>query len=69
MTDLFPNMLAALAYAVLGIVIFLLAFVIIDKITPASLWHEIIEEHNTALAVMVAGFSIGISIVIAASIF
>ncbi|HEX9886533.1 MAG TPA: DUF350 domain-containing protein [Longimicrobiales bacterium] len=69
MTDLVPNMLAALAYAVLGIVIFLASFVVMEKVSPASLWHEIIEEHNTALAVVVAGVSIGMSIVIAASIF
>ena len=68
MTDLVPNLIAALIYAVLGIVILIFAFILLDRLTPGSLWKEIIEEHNTALAVMVGALSIGISIVIAAAI-
>ncbi|HEU0052904.1 MAG TPA: DUF350 domain-containing protein [Longimicrobium sp.] len=63
------TLLSALVYAVLGIVIFVAAFIVIDRLTPGSLWKELIEEHNTALAVVVAGISVGISIIIAASIF
>ena len=62
------HLVAALVYALLGIVVFVLAFVILDKLTPGSLWREIIDEHNTALAVMVGAISIGISIIIAAAI-
>ncbi len=69
MTDLVPNLIAALVYAALGILIFIFAFVLLDRLTPGSLWKEIIEEHNVALAVMVGGISIGISIVIAAAIY
>ncbi len=69
MTDLVPNLIAALVYAALGIVIFIFAFVLLDRLTPGSLWKEIIEEHNVALAVMVGGISIGLSIVIAAAIY
>ncbi len=68
MNDLFPHLVAALVYAVLGIVIFIASFVLIDRLTPGSLWKEIIEEHNTALAILMAGVSIAIAIVIAASI-
>lgn len=66
--DLFPNLLAAAVYALLGVLLFVAAFALIDRLTPGSLWKEIIEEHNVALAVMVGAISIGISIVIAASI-
>jgi putative membrane protein len=66
--DLYTHLLAALIYAVLGILIFCGAFIVIDRLTPGSLWKELIEEHNTALAVVMAGFSIGICIVIAAAI-
>ena len=69
MTDLAPNLIAALVYAALGIVIFILAFVLLDRLTPGSLWKEIIDEHNVALAIMAGGISIGISIVIAAAIY
>ncbi len=68
MDELMQHLVAALVYALLGIVIFVLAFVILDRLTPGSLWKEIIDEHNTALAVMMGAISIGISIIIAAAI-
>lgn len=67
--ELLPNIILSLIYSGLGILIFILAFVVIDKMTPGSLWKEIIEDQNTALGVMMAGVSVAISIVIAASIF
>jgi uncharacterized membrane protein YjfL (UPF0719 family) len=58
----------ALIFAVLGIVIFILTFVIVDKMTPYALWKEIVEEKNLALAVMVGAMSIGMCIIIAAAV-
>ena len=57
-----------LLYALMGIVIFWLAFVIIDKITPYDLWAEIVERQNKALALVVAAMCLGISIIVAAAI-
>ncbi|HVG43442.1 MAG TPA: DUF350 domain-containing protein [Longimicrobium sp.] len=68
MDDLMQHLVAALVFALLGIVVFVLAFVILDRLTPGSLRREIIDEHNTALAVVVGAISIGISIIIAAAI-
>lgn len=69
MEDLLPNLLAAAVYALLGIVIFVLAIVALDRMTPGTMWKEIIEEHNTAVAVLIGCLAIGISIIIAAAIF
>ena len=69
MNILLENVLAAVIYAVLGIAIFVSAFVMINRLTPGTLWKEIIEEHNTALAILFAGFAVSISLVIAAAIF
>ncbi|HYW09502.1 MAG TPA: DUF350 domain-containing protein [Longimicrobium sp.] len=68
MNDLVPNLIAALIYSLLGIVILVLALVAIDRLTPGTMWKEIVEEHNTALAVLMGALAIGISIVIAAAI-
>jgi len=68
MNDLMQHMVAALVYALLGIVILVLSFVVLDKLTPGSLWKEIMDEHNTALAVLSGAIAIGISIIIAAAI-
>jgi putative membrane protein len=55
-------------YALMGVLLFWLAFVIIDKITPYKLWEEIIERQNIALAMVVAAMSLGICVIIAAAI-
>jgi uncharacterized membrane protein YjfL (UPF0719 family) len=68
MTDLGPNLLAAVIYAALGVTLFLAAFAIFDRVTPGSLWKEIIEEHNTALAILMGGVAMGLSVIVAAAI-
>lgn len=68
MTNLASNLLAAAVYSVLGIVLFVATFILIDKLTPGSLWKEIIEEHNVALAVMVSGLALSVALVIGAAI-
>jgi uncharacterized membrane protein YjfL (UPF0719 family) len=58
----------ALLYSILGILIFILAFVIIDKVTPFHLWKEIVQDKNVALAILIGAMSIGICIIIAAAV-
>ncbi|MBT9505180.1 DUF350 domain-containing protein [Rhodoferax sp.] len=58
----------SIMFALMGVVIFLLAFVIIDKLTPYNLWEEIVEKQNRALALVVAAMSLGICIIVAAAI-
>ena len=66
--ELLHNLAAAAVYAALGIVLFVLAFSAVNRLTPGTLWKELIEEHNTALAIVVGAMAIGISIIIAAAI-
>ena len=69
MSDFQPGyILNEIIYAVLGIIIFSIAFIIIDKMTPYDLWKEICENRNTALAIMVGAMSIGVCIIIAAAV-
>lgn len=58
----------SILYALIGVIIFWLAFVIIDKITPYDLWQEIVEKQNAALGMVVAAMCLGISIIVAAAI-
>jgi uncharacterized membrane protein YjfL (UPF0719 family) len=60
--------LGSLVYALIGVVIFWLCFLIIDKITPYDLWGEIVEKQNVALGLVVAAMSLGICIIVAAAI-
>ena len=69
MTDFHPGyLLNAIVYSILGIIIFVLAFIVVDKMTPYDLWREICENRNTALAIMVGAMSIGVCIIIAAAV-
>ena len=60
--------LGSLVYALIGVVIFWLCFLIIDKITPYDLWGEIVEKQNVALGMVVAAMSLGICVIVAAAI-
>ncbi len=62
------NLLNAAIYSSLGIAIFFVAFVIIDKITPYHLWKEIVVDKNIALAILLGAMSLGMCIIIAASV-
>jgi putative membrane protein len=69
MSEFHPGyLLNAVLYAVLGIIIFVGAFALIDKMTPYDLWAEIVEQKNVALAIMVGAMSIGVCIIIAAAV-
>ena len=69
MTEFQPVfLLNAVIFAGLGIVLFIAAFAIVDKLTPYALWKEIVEDHNVALAIMVGAMSIGMCIIIAAAV-
>lgn len=62
------NVVNALVFALIGIVIFTVFFVVLDKLTPYHLWKEIVQEHNQALAILVGALSIGICIIIASAV-
>ena len=61
-------LLNAVIYSVLGILIFIGTFALVDKLTPYALWKEIVEDKNVALAIMVGAMSIGMCVIIAAAV-
>ena len=65
---LLTNVVNALVFAAIGVVIFVIAFVVLDKITPYDLWKEILEDNNSALAILLGFMSLGIAIIIAAAV-
>lgn len=58
----------SIVYALLGIIIFIAGFIIVDKLTPYDLWKQLVEEKNVALAVVVGAAALGICQIIAAAI-
>ncbi len=68
MNQLANDILAVVIYSLLGIVILAVALVVVDRMTPGTLWKELIEEHNTALATVMGAVVIAFAIVISAAI-
>jgi len=60
--------LGSILYAIIGVLVFWISFIIIDKLTPYKLWEEIVEHKNMALAVVVAAMCISIGQIVAAAI-
>lgn len=60
--------LGSVLYAVIGVVVLWLSFLVIDKLTPYRLWEEIVEKKNLALAVVVGAMFIAIGQIVAAAI-
>ena len=58
----------SIVYALVGVLVFWVCFVIIDKLTPYRLWDEIIEKKNMALAIVVASMCISIGLIVSAAI-
>ena len=66
MRSLIQHFAAGVVFSVVGVVIFCLGFVILDKLTPYNLWQELIEKKNTALALVVGFACLGVALIIAA---
>jgi uncharacterized membrane protein YjfL (UPF0719 family) len=66
--NLGSNFLAALVFALLGICLFAVSFVVINKLTPGSLWKELLEDQNTAMGILMGCVALGIAIIVAAAI-
>ena len=58
----------SILYALIGVIIFWVCFVIVDKITPYHLWDEIVEKKNLALAIVVGSMCIAIGMIVSAAV-
>ena len=58
----------SIMFALIGVAIFWICFVIVDKLTPYDLWAEIVEKKNVALAIVVGSMCIAIGMIVAAAV-
>ena len=65
MTDFPP--LNALIFASLGVLAFFAAFAIAIKLAPFDVWKQVVEERNTATAIMAGAVALGLCWIIAAA--
>ncbi|HZE90139.1 MAG TPA: DUF350 domain-containing protein [Rhizobacter sp.] len=55
-------------FAMVGVAVFWICFLVVDKLTPYDLWGEIVEEKNVALAIVVGCMCIAIGLIVAAAV-
>ena len=67
-SSMLSNFVAAVLFALLGVVLFVIAFMFFDKMTPGSIWKELLEDQNVALGNLMGGIAIALAIIIAAAI-
>jgi putative membrane protein len=58
----------SILYALIGVFVFWVSFLIVDKVTPYDLWDEIVKQKNVALAIVVGSVAISIGLIVAAAI-
>jgi putative membrane protein len=58
----------SILYALIGVLVFWICFLVVDKLTPYDLWGEIIEKKNVALAIVVGAMCIAIGLIVSAAI-
>jgi uncharacterized membrane protein YjfL (UPF0719 family) len=61
-------LIATVVYALIGIAVFAVGFIIWDRLTPIDMWKELCEKQNIALAVLLGAVAIGLSNIIAAAV-
>ncbi|MBF0256279.1 MAG: DUF350 domain-containing protein [Gammaproteobacteria bacterium] len=62
------QVVSTLFYSLLGLVLFLFSYWVLEKLTKFSIRDEIVEDHNISLGVIIAGYFIGIAIILASVI-
>lgn len=61
-------LISSAAFSIVGLLVFGLAFFVMDKLSPFSLRKEIEEDHNMALAIIMAGVIIGIALIVSSAV-
>lgn len=66
--QIMSNIINSAAFAFLGVILFAVAFLIFDLLTPGKLWDELSGKQNTAVAIVIGSVAIALGIIVAAAI-
>jgi len=61
-------LVASIIYSAVGVLIFLVAYKLMERFLPFNVDKELAEDQNTAVGVVVGSVMIGLAIIIAAAI-
>jgi uncharacterized membrane protein YjfL (UPF0719 family) len=63
-----PAVVSTLVYTGIGLVCFIIAYFLIEKLTPFSVRKEIEEDQNVALGLIIGLMMVGLAIIIGSAI-
>jgi len=66
--EIVNTIVSSLIFVGIGLVVFLVAFFLIAKVTPFSIRREIEEDQNIALGIVIGAVMIGLAMIISAAI-
>ncbi|WP_026703765.1 DUF350 domain-containing protein [Flavobacterium soli] len=58
----------SLIFSGIGIIVLIISYMILEKLTPENTWKELVNNKNIALAIVFGAFILGISLIISAAI-
>lgn len=59
---------ASIIFTIMGVILFTLTFVVVDKLSPFSLRKVIEEDQNIAIGIVMASVIIGTAIIVSAAV-
>lgn len=62
------HVVQVIIYVILGLALFAVAYLIIDKATPFSLHKVLLDDKNNAVAIVLGAVFLGIAVILAAAI-
>ena len=61
-------LLASVVYSLVGVGLLVACYYVFEKLTPGTLRKEILEDQNTALAILGAAFMLSVALIISSAI-
>lgn len=68
MNGLVRGIVSSLVYSLVGLVLFAVAFFVINKSVPFSIRKEIEDDQNTSLGIVIGSVIIGIAMIVSAAV-
>jgi putative membrane protein len=62
------SLVGSVLYSAIGIVIFIVAYKLMEWFLPFNVDKELAEDHNTAVGIVVGSVMIGLAVIIASAI-
>jgi len=62
------SILGSVVYSAIGVVIFVVAYKLMERFLPFNVDKELAEDQNTAVGILLGSVMIGLAIIIAAAI-